>query len=303
MYKEETYSPRSVEEVKHDIDSMAAVGNKLTTVSQRLGYGGEINRTVFQEVMSSEPLSGYSHGFVMIANWMISGGKTAFLQDGNSVNLKTEKLVEILTHLRQTFPSLERVTTYARAKTMAKKTPEELLAIREAGLDRLHVGLETGDDELLVKIKKGVTSAEQIVAGRKAMEAGFELSEYWMPGLGGKELWEQHASNTARVLNEINPHYARSRPFYPAPGTPMADSLEKGEYHLLSPLGVLAEIRLLVSELNCSSRICFDHDGNRWTDENGRRLFDLSYEGYKFPEEKAQVLQLIERGLGVNIYS
>ena len=92
------------------------------------------------------------------------------------------------------------------------------MAIREAGLDRIHVGLETGDDEILKIVRKGVTSAEQIDGGKKAMAAGFQLSEYWMPDLGGRERWRQHAENTARVLNEINPNYIRSRPFVPAAG-------------------------------------------------------------------------------------
>ena len=166
-------------------------------------------------MLDREPELNTSHGFVMIYNWLISGGKTAFLQDANSLILPTEKLVDILKHLRKTFPSLNRVTSYARSKTLSQRKLEELIEIRKAGLDRLHVGLETGDDVLLKRMRKGVTSEGHISGGRKAMEAGFQLSEYWMPGLGGKEMWKEHAKNTARVLNEINPNYIRSRPLPP----------------------------------------------------------------------------------------
>ena len=121
-------------------------------------------------------------------------------------------LREHVEKLRDTLPSLIRVTSYARSKTLAQRKPEQLRAIREAGLDRLHIGLETGDDELLTLVRKGVTAAEQIDGCCRAIAAGFQLSAYWMPDLGGRERWRQHAENTARVRSAINPHYIRSRP-------------------------------------------------------------------------------------------
>ncbi|MCP4757143.1 MAG: radical SAM protein [Proteobacteria bacterium] len=302
MYKEEKFALRSVEEIKRDIDAVAGIRDGLDSASRRLGHDGEINQQVLYEMLNNEAAVGSMEGIVMVANWLVSGAETAFLQDANSLNWKSEKLVEVLKHLRKTFPSLKRVTTYARAKTIAKKTADELKEICEAGLDRLHVGLETGDDELLEKVKKGVTSQEQITAGRKAMEAGFQLSEYWMPGLGGFARWEQHAKNTARVLNEINPHYARSRPFFPIPGTPVQKELERGEFRMLSPGEQLMELKLMIEELTFTSRLCFDHGGNHWTDQDCRHLFSFDYEGYRFPEEKPVVLQAIDRGLE-GIYS
>jgi radical SAM superfamily enzyme YgiQ (UPF0313 family) len=202
-----------------------------------------------------------------------------------------------LSHLRKTFPTIVRVTSYARAKTLAQKKPEELVAIRRAGLDRLHIGLETGDDDLLKKVKKGVTSEGQIKGGRKAMEAGFQVSEYWMPGLGGRDMWEHHAVNTARVLNAINPHYIRSRPFYTIPGTPMHEAAQLGNLQLLTPSEQLLELKRMVEALDVTSRVCFDHAGNYWRDRHGNLLFTHSYEGYKFPEEKQKVLNRIEEGL------
>ncbi|MCP4751641.1 MAG: radical SAM protein [Proteobacteria bacterium] len=297
MYKEEKFKLRSVEELKRDIDSIAAVRDKLKSISEELGYNGEINRQATIEMVNREPSLGYSHGFGMVLNWLFSGGKTAFIQDANSLIMKSERLVEILKYLRKTFPTLERVTTYARSKTIAKKEADELKEIRSAGLDRLHVGLETGDDELLQKIKKGVTSEEQIIAGRKAVAAGFQLSEYWMPGLGGLQRWRQHAQNTARVLNEIDPHYIRSRPFFPSPNSPMLEEFQRGDLQLLTPGEQLVEIKLMVEELDFTAKVCFDHGGNHWTSKEGASLFSLSYEGYKFPEKKNQVLGLIEEGL------
>ena len=235
----------------------------------------------------------------MVIDWLSSGAKTAFLQDANSLIMKSEDLVHILKYLRKSFPSLERVTSYARSKTLARKSQRELTEIREAGLDRLHVGLETGDDTLLKKVRKGVSSEDHIAGGRKAMKAGFQLSEYWMPGLGGREGWESHAENTARVLSEINPHYIRSRPFFPIPGTPIYEAHAAGEHQMLSPAEQLEELRLMIEKLDVTSRICFDHVGNYWRNKRGGLLFSQDYEGYEFPERKSLVLQLIDEGIEI----
>ena len=211
--------------------------------------------------------------------------------------MKTDQLIEVLQYLRNTFPSLTRVTSYARSKTLAQKKLEELEEIRQAGLDRLHVGLESGDDELLKKIKKGVTGDGHIKGGLKAMQAGFQLSEYWMPGLGGKEMWQNHATNTARVLNAINPHYIRSRPLFPQPGTPIYEWLQSGEFQLATADEQLSELKLMMEKLSVTSKVCFDHAGNYWRNRDGGLLLSHSYEGYKFPEEKQRVLELIDEGL------
>lgn len=288
---------RSADELKQEIDTIAALCERLTATSRQLGFEGQINRQVAMALMDREPDLAILSGFPMVVNWLISGAKTAFLQDANSLIMKSERLAEVLRHLKATFPTLERVTSYARSKTIAKMTPENLEMVRNAGLQRLHVGLETGDDELLEEIKKGVTSEEQIIAGKKAMAAGFQLSEYWMPGLGGQEKSRQHAENTARVLNEINPHYIRSRPFFPAPGTPIQKDFEQGKLHLLSVGEQLTELKIMMEALTFTAKVCFDHDGNHWSDETGRRIFSLDYEGYQFPDEKETILALIEKGL------
>jgi len=297
MYKHEKFSMRSVAEIKTDIDAIAALIQDMQSLSWKLGHAGQIDRDVIVAMIEQVPELNTSHGFGMVLNWLSSGGKTAFLQDGNSLMMATDKLVEVLTYLRSTFSSLERCTTYARSKTLSRKPRADLTAIREAGLDRLHVGLETGDDALLKKIKKGVTGKEHIEGGKKALAAGFQLSEYWMPGLGGREDWENHARNTALVLNQINPHYIRSRPFFPYPGTPIHDAHQQGTLTLLSPGETLKELRLMIETLDVSSKVCFDHAGNCWVNRNGGLLFTQSYEGYQFPEEKPRVLDLIDAGI------
>jgi hypothetical protein len=297
MYKTEKFEVRAPDEIKQDIDSIAAICNELKEISHRLGLNGRFTRDTAIELINKHPELNYHQGFAMVFNWLQSGAKTAFLQDANSPIMKTDQFVDVLQYLRKTFPTLTRVTSYARSKTLSQKKLEELKAIRKAGLDRLHVGLETGDDELLQTIKKGVTAEGHIKGGQKAMQAGFQLSEYWMPGLGGKEMWENHARNTARVLSEINPHYIRSRPLFPQPGTPIYDREQGGEFQMLSPDEQLRELRLMIENLDVTSKVCFDHAGNYWRNSSGGLMLSHGYEGYKFPDEKPRVLELIEDGL------
>lgn len=300
MYKTERFEPRSIEEIKGDIDGMAAIRDDLSEMSFKLGYGGAVNREAAFALIRQHPELNYHQGFAMMYHWLLSGGGTAFLQDANSVIMKTDPLVEVLRYLRSTFPTLKRVTTYARSKTLMQKSLYELTAIRDAGLDRVHVGLESGDDTVLEKIRKGATGDIHIKGGLKAKTAGFQLSEYWMPGLGGKALWEDHARNTAKVLNEIDPHYIRSRPVNPWAGTPLHAEWACGDFEMLTAQEQLHELQVTMTELNVTSKVCFDHAANYWRNRRGGQLLSLSYEGYQFPNEKQTLLDLIEEGLEVN---
>lgn len=300
MYKSDKFELRTVSEIKKDIDAISAICDDLKERSFRMGTGGAITQETVFDLVRQEPELNYHQGFAMVYHWLLSGAKTAFLQDADSIIMKTDALVDVLDHLRKTFPTLERVTSYSRSKTLMHKSLEELKAIREAGLDRVHVGLESGDDTVLKKIRKGATGDIHIKGGRKAKEAGFQLSEYWMPGLGGKALWEPHARNTARVLSAIDPHYIRSRPLHVWIGTPLHDEFKSHEFEMLSAHEHLNELKVTMEELNVTSRVCFDHAGNYWKNSRGGNLLSLSYEGYKFPEEKQAMLNLIEEGLTVD---
>lgn len=302
MYNREKFQLRSVEEIKKDIDTVKEMAEIIKAASWKLGCGGKINEYVGTALIQSEPSLNYNQCFIHVFNWLHLGGKTVFLQDANSLIMPTNDLLEVLKYLKQNFPTIDRITSYARAKTLARKSLEELKEIRQAGLSRLHVGMETGDDELLKYVDKGVTAAEQIEAGKKAKEAGFELSEYVMPDLGGRERSEQHAINTARVLNEINPDFIRMRPFVTGPGTPLYEEYLKGAFKLSSPHERLREIKTFVENLNVTSRLCFDHFLNSWYRDKSHRytLFKQDYEGYKLPEEKNKVLALIDEGLKID---
>jgi radical SAM superfamily enzyme YgiQ (UPF0313 family) len=210
---------------------------------------------------------------------------TVFIGDSNSLVAKTQMLVKVLNALFSSFPHIERVTSYARAKTIAKKPLEDLKKIYQAGLTRLHVGLETGDRDLLKEIEKGATPEEMIEAGRKAKEAGFEYSLYVLLGIGGEEKWEQHAKGTAEVLNQVDPHFIRVRTFIPQPNSPLYEAMGKGGFQSASPETILNETKLLLEKLQVTSQFLSDHISNL-----------LPLHG-KLPGDKEKMIQMIEEAL------
>ncbi len=154
--------------------------------------------------------------------------ESVFLQDADSLLLPTADLLEILKHLKQKFPDIKRITSYARAKTLKRKSVEELKELKAAGLTRIHTGMESGSATVLKMIKKGTTPDDIIEGGTRVMEAGISLSEYIMPGIGGRSLSEEHAIETARVLNVVKPDFIRVRTFAMHPASPMQKWVEEG---------------------------------------------------------------------------
>ena len=211
--------------------------------------------------------------------------QTVFIGDSNSLAAKTEMLVQVLESLHSAFPHIERVTTYARAKTLVKKPIEDLEKIRKAGLTRLHVGLETGDRELLEAIRKGATPEEMVEGGRKGKKAGFEYSLYLLLGIGGEDRWEQHARGSAEVLNQVDPDFIRVRTLIPQPNSALYDAMVKGDFESTSPETILKETKLLLEGLNVHSVFLSDHVSNL-----------LPLHG-KLPEEKDRMIGIVEEGL------
>ena len=179
-----------------------------------------------------------------------SGVKTAFLQDADSLILPVNDLVVILNHLKEKFPEIDRITTYARARTLSHKSVEDLKRLKQAGLTRIHAGMESGSAKVLQMIKKGITPQEVVNGGRNVMEAGIELSEYIMPGIAGRTLSEEHAIETAGLLNLVGPHFIRVRTFAMHPQSPMQKMVREGTFVPLTDDEIIAEIRLLVNHLD-----------------------------------------------------
>lgn len=176
--------------------------------------------------------------------------RSAFLQDADSLVIKTQDILEIINYTREKFPGLERITTYARATTLKRKTAEELKQLQEAGLTRVHVGMESGSAKVLKMIKKGITPEDIVEGGKKVVEAGMSLSEYIMPGVGGRTMSEENAVETARLLNQIKPDFIRVRTFAMHPMSPMRKLVDDGSFVAMNDAEIVGEIRTLVANLD-----------------------------------------------------
>lgn len=211
--------------------------------------------------------------------------RTVFLPAGNTIAMPTDQLARVCCYIAESFPKLQRITVYGSAQYICKKGLNDMKRLKEAGLSRIHVGLESGSDEVLRRVKKGATRAQQIEAGRMTMEAGIELSEYIILGLGGKELTEEHAIETASAINEIAPDFVRIRTFVPKINTLMLHLIKKGRFKMLGPHEVLTEARIIIENINVPTKIFSDHYTNY-----------LNLEG-KLPEDRERLLNLIDMAL------
>jgi radical SAM superfamily enzyme YgiQ (UPF0313 family) len=286
VYKRRTFSRRKVEEIIADIDAAAKMRDELVELSREMGEGGEISHAVASRAFSNPRLS---NAYRNVAAWLYYGTGAVFLQDANNLVMKPDALAKCLRHLRQELPEVRRVTTYARSSTAAQRSVEELAMLREAGLDRVHIGLETGYDPLLKFMKKGVTSEKQVLGGRNVKQAGLQLSEYVMPGLGGSKWWREHATATAQVLNRIDPDFIRLRTLRVPDRIELYDDVQSGEFQKTTDDEVAAEIRLFIETLEgIHSQVASDHIMNLIETVEG-----------KLPEDKERMLAVLDSYLGL----
>lgn len=188
--------------------------------------------------------------------------RTMFLPAGNTIAMKTEDLAEVCSFAKMTFPTIDRITVYGSSQFIHKKGPIQLERLAKAGLGRIHVGIESGDDVVLRRIRKGTHARQQIEAGRWVMAAGIELSLYVILGIGGRERTREHAEETARVINEIAPDFVRLRTFVPKINTPLLEDVEAGRFEILTPHGVLEETKALLEGLTIVTTLTSDHYTN-----------------------------------------
>jgi len=284
VYKGTTFSRRSMAEIKGDIDQLSEIIDDIQRVSRKLGFAGKITGTVISHIYPSKD---YNPIYRHVAHWMYFGEGSVFLQDANSLIMQPEDLTEILNYLRQKVPGIRRITSYARSRTLARRTPGQLVMLREAGLNRIHIGLESGYDPVLRIMEKGSTAADHIKAGCLVREAGISLSEYVMPGLGGKRWWREHALATADVLNQINPDFIRLRSLRVPKTAPLSEKIDNGEIELLDDDGVVREIRLFIENLDgINSTVASDHIMNLLEEISGT-----------LPDDKEKMLSLADRYL------
>jgi radical SAM superfamily enzyme YgiQ (UPF0313 family) len=271
-----------MEEVLKDIEAAKAISEGMKEIAWKTGYGNKVLQVA--AMLTNQPQ--YGQCVHNVGLWLGTGGKSAFLQDSNTLIMRTPELTQVIAFLRKTFPSLNRVTTYGRSHTAARKSLAELKELKDAGLDRIHIGLETGYDTLLAYMEKGCTAKNHIEGGKKVKEAGISLCEYVMPGLGGKKMSQEHARETARVLNEIDPDYIRLRTLHITPAMPLWMRLQDGDFELQTEDEVAKEIAVFIENLQVTSHLESDHTLNLLMEVEG-----------KMPEDKEKCLNIINKYL------
>lgn len=285
LYRHTRFKAYSADSIKADIDNMAYQADRVRRYRKAGGrwdidgLNEELKRGTDEEKQC----------FYMIANWMLDGAENVFLQDGNTTALSSGRLSDVLIYLRKTFPSIKRITSYGRAENLARVSADEFAELKEAGLDRIHSGFESGSDDVLLRINKGVTQAQEITAGKNVKAGGIELSVYFMPGVGGRELTAENAEETARVVNEIDPDFLRIRTAAVKPGTELYDDFKAGSFTLCSDDEKLIELRRVIELAEgVETRLVSDHMINLLQDVEG-----------SLKNDKAEMIAMIDEYLGL----
>ncbi|HOQ09838.1 MAG TPA: radical SAM protein [Syntrophomonadaceae bacterium] len=213
-----------------------------------------------------------------------------FLADGDAIAMDTNELLEVLDMLYKTFPSLRHVGVYASPDVVLKKDMSELTALKAAGLTIAYLGVETGDEELLKDIRKGVTYDEMVEAGLRLRRAGIQLSVTVLLGLAGRTPKAvEHAKNTAKILNEMNPEYIGALTLMVVPRTELYRRMQRGEFELPGPFEILDEMRIMIENLEVQGSEFRSNHASNYLPIKGR-----------LPDDKQKILDLINHIINTN---
>ncbi|MFW2365132.1 MAG: radical SAM protein [Desulforhopalus sp.] len=301
VYKTADFSLRPVDHVLEDINR---IHHYVQAIRQRAAQSGKIYPHDIRNLTGTDG-SADRTALNSALNWASTGMRSIFLQDANSLVIKPDRLLTILRHLQDCFPWVDRVTSYARSHTIARISDENLSLMAEAGLSRIHIGMESGSDKVLKMVKKGVDKDTQVAAGKKVKNAGMELSEYIMPGLGGQIFSRDHALESADALNQINPDFIRLRTLAIPNHVELYQDQQSGKFKKLTEVETAEELLLFLENLDgITSTLKSDHILNLFEDLQGelpgdkermvgvvRTFLDL--------EQKEQMIYLIGRRMGV----
>jgi len=317
------FSRRSIDEVFADIDRAAALDDYLyergigfpvyTTAdyARAVGLAGEIRKARREAgaldpvVPDEEPVevSPRMRWFMQwfrdrpsiedcvsqLVSWRIAGGATCFLGDSDGLVLKADFLCAVLGRVRERFGSIRRFTVYGRTRSAARlRSLRELERMREAGLSRVHFGIESGSDRVLEAVRKGVTARDHVDGCRATREAGLSCSVYVMPGLGGAALSHEHARETARVLGLARPEYVRLRSLEIFPDSPLEEEFLSGRFVPCTEEQVAREIRVIIEATGGEMEIASDSASNL-----------LEIYG-RLPEDRPAMLEEIDRYLALS---
>ena len=290
IYKKAKFSLRPVEDVMGEIDTIGRFVELL-----RESGSGSVSRP-----RNLSP--GEEQAFFAARNWLSGGMESIFLQDADGLVIRTENLIKILRHIRTCFPMVQRITSYARSDSVARLSEDTLKEIAAAGLNRIHIGMETASDTILKMVRKGVTKEIHVSAGLKVKAAGIELSEYVLSGLGGREFSQEHAIETADALSRINPDFIRFRSLHLPDKVNLFAEGGGPRYQWAPDLVLAKEVLTLIEHLHgVTSCIKSDHSYNLLQEIDGimprdqQRLAEVLRSFIAMPRERQVLFQVGKR--------
>ncbi|MBI2548249.1 radical SAM protein [Candidatus Woesearchaeota archaeon] len=315
LYRKGRYTPRSPADIGADIQAMEAIYHDIKAESFSLGLGGTVTHEVMEAigrpwvgpfmlrkngVVDGEVIQAmFDPGFfgderlrsyLYVADWIGADARNVFLQDADALTVPTRTLIPVLTQLQGTFPWIERVTTYGTGTSTSRKTVDELQELYGLGLRRVHVGLESGSPQLLQLVHKDTDVEHLRQGGLNVKAAGLSLCYYVILGLsgrtfGGHDLVEEHAVETARVINEVNPEVVRFRTLALRQGIPLYRQQQKGTFVSMNDDEIVRQERLLIEHLDSrfTGEIVSDHTTNLLMEVHG-----------KMPDDKTRIMSTID---------
>lgn len=258
----------------------------------RVMHGCSHNKCTFCNIFRNVPfkifslkdvLAGIDRDVLELGDKHLPLISSLYLEGGDPLAIPTSTLLCIIDYAKSRFPALQRVACYATARSLLRKQPDELRTLGRAGLRRVYMGLESGNDAILEALDKGCTTADLLRAGQSLDYAGLENDVSLMIGIGGEEFSERHALDTAALLNAMQPTCARVTTYVPKEDTPLGEEYRQGRFALLEPHAALRELRLLVEHITSPMRLLSNH----WTNYI---MFDA-----RMPEDKEQILSVIDQ--------
>ena len=274
VYKKRKFSLRPVEDVIRDIDTIYEMTSEFQ--QGRWPSTGDLSHCDTYALQAAR-------------SWVSAGMTSIFLQDADSLVLKPEQTIRILQHIRKRFPSVERITSYASSRIIARISDDNLREMSAAGLNRVHIGMETASDRVLDMVRKGASKAVHIKAGIKIREAGIELSEYVLTGIGGEDFWREHAIETADAMNQINPDFIRFRTLHILDNLNLFESSEEFIWRRPTDLTIAKEVLLFIERLDkVTSCVKSDHMYNLFQEIDGT-----------LPQDKQMLMGVLQKFIGM----
>ncbi len=300
LYRGEKFTIRSVEQLIEDIDLIKKFVDRIQAVMQQPDANYRHLTDLQAGLAYQDQLAFHS-----ALSWLRGGMESVFLQDANTLVIKPADLIAILEYLRQSFPQIQRVTSYARSHSVARITDEDLARMAQAGLNRIHIGMESAADPVLDFINKGVDKQTHIIAGQKVKRAGIELSEYFMPGLGGQEFSRENALETADALNQIDADFIRIRTLAIPESVELFRDVQSGAFNPLGDVDKAKELLLFLEHLEgVQSTVKSDHIINLFQEVEGKLPEDkerltLPIRNFLEMDAEKQLLFLVGRRCGI----